>query len=344
MMPSFHTMILRCRTSRIIALTMIFAAVGSVKSLSAADIVILLHENAKVHSEDIQLRDIAKIRHRDRKTVQEIGDLVLETFPDQSTPLEITASSVRIRLVLQGWSAQQIQLMGAEKTQVTYEELRRLTDPEIESAALQTLMQAMEVPAEDLQVRLVGGFVEGLPANLIQINAIRPEVLPPVTEGPGQMSLTVRLWNGNELLVTRVVRFDVMRKYRVAVVKTLMRRDDPLNPDNVQFERRFSAVRLDEPRDEELIDRKLRKDVRAGEIISMSNLATAIVKSRPYLVNKRSMVRVIAKSGLVQVTLQAAEAMQSGREGDLIQVRNPESKKLIVGRVTASGDVEIRIR
>ncbi|MFN8706808.1 MAG: flagellar basal body P-ring formation chaperone FlgA [Planctomyces sp.] len=328
-----------------------FAAIANLFDVSAfaaprlnEEIVVQMRTDVTVTTDEIRLKDVAKISFRDKRKAEEAGEMILSAFDDKTQPMSITASSVRIRLVLQGWSNQQIRMIGPESTEVTFHDPVTLTDVDVESAALNTMQQVMEVPAEDLQIRLVNSFVEELPTYIRTKSGIRAEVLPPLTEGPGQMSLSVRVWSGDELLLTRVARFDILKRFHVAVARRLLRRGEQIDQDDVQFERRFLATRVDEPNEDEVIGRMPRTDIKAGQIVSISDIGGVVASVKPILVARRSNVRVIAKSGRVQVTLQAAEAMQSGREGDLIQVRNPESKKLIVGRVTANGDVEIVLR
>lgn len=333
---------------RLVCSLLFIAGLTAPREAAAAELVVQLRSEVSVTEQMVLLRDVAKITHRDPRKAAEAGELELAFIEDDARdqPLEISLSSVRILLVLEGWSNQQIQVVGAETAVVRFHERKLLTDPDVESAALNTMQNVMEIPAADIQVRLVNGFVEGLPSHIRQMDGVRVEVLPPLVDGPGQISMNVRLWHDDDLLVTRIARFDVLRRFRVAVARSLLRRDTAIDGDSVQFERRFMAVRVDEPADDEVIGRRPRSDIKAGEIISMSSLGAVVIKPRPILIKARDSVRVIAKSGQIQVTLQAAEALQSGREGDLIQVRNPDpqSKKVIVGRVTAAGEVEVRLR
>jgi flagella basal body P-ring formation protein FlgA len=57
-------------------------------------------------------------------------------------------------------------------------------------------------------------------------------------------------------------------------------------------------------------------------------------------VRARDNVTVIARRGSLQVTLSGAEALQSGRVGDVIQVRNTASGKTIFARIQSPGVLE----
>lgn len=64
------------------------------------------------------------------------------------------------------------------------------------------------------------------------------------------------------------------------------------------------------------------------------------LRPEPILVKALQPVAMTARVGSILVEA-AGEAMQDGRMGEMIQVRNTTSKKVIRGRVTAPGKVEI---
>jgi flagellar basal body P-ring formation protein FlgA len=53
-------------------------------------------------------------------------------------------------------------------------------------------------------------------------------------------------------------------------------------------------------------------------------------------------VTIIAGDGQLEVRAQGI-ALQNGRIGDVIQIRNADSKKILMGRVTAAGVVQVSI-
>lgn len=161
-----------------------FAAIANLFDVSAfaaprlnEEIVVQMRTDVTVTTDEIRLKDVAKISFRDKRKAEEAGEMILSAFDDKTQPMSITASSVRIRLVLQGWSNQQIRMIGPESTEVTFHDPVTLTDVDVESAALNTMQQVMEVPAEDLQIRLVNSFVEELPTYIRTKSGIRAEVL-----------------------------------------------------------------------------------------------------------------------------------------------------------------------
>jgi flagella basal body P-ring formation protein FlgA len=60
------------------------------------------------------------------------------------------------------------------------------------------------------------------------------------------------------------------------------------------------------------------------------------------VVRVRDKVTLAVRAGGLWVTA-AGEALQSGRVGDTVSVRNIDSKKTVVGKVTGPGTVELEL-
>lgn len=78
---------------------------------------------------------------------------------------------------------------------------------------------------------------------------------------------------------------------------------------------------------EEVVGRLPRRGIRAGLPVFRKDL------SDPYLVQRGESVQVTAISGAAQLELSDAVAQNSGRQGDMISLRNPRSGKIFRARV-----------
>lgn len=67
---------------------------------------------------------------------------------------------------------------------------------------------------------------------------------------------------------------------------------------------------------------------------------TSVVRSRQPLVRRGATVNLIARGGGLAISVQA-EAMQDGRPGDVIRVRNLDSKQIRTGKVISANEVEV---
>ena len=84
--------------------------------------------------------------------------------------------------------------------------------------------------------------------------------------------------------------------------------------------------------------------MKAGQLLTLRDLDEPAKESLQTVVSSRDKVFITAISGPLRIKLRNAEAMGSGRVGDVINVRNLDSQKVIAARVTGPGNVEIRLR
>jgi flagella basal body P-ring formation protein FlgA len=118
---------------------------------------------------------------------------------------------------------------------------------------------------------------------------------------------------------------------RVITAKPLLA-GKPIDKDQVRLETYDDfPLRNDTARSlEEVIGRISQRAVRAGLPVLRSNLAEA------FQVERGDMVQVTVVSGAAQLELDAV-AEASGRQGDVISLRNPSSSKLFRARIEAKG-------
>lgn len=77
-----------------------------------------------------------------------------------------------------------------------------------------------------------------------------------------------------------------------------------------------------------------RRDLRAGDPV-MESMVEA-----PQFIERRQLVGVIVRRGKVVVKMRAI-ALQSGRRGDVVRLKNPQSDQVLSGVVVAPGIVEV---
>ncbi|QEL13792.1 flagellar basal body P-ring formation chaperone FlgA [Limnoglobus roseus] len=69
---------------------------------------------------------------------------------------------------------------------------------------------------------------------------------------------------------------------------------------------------------------------------------TAKSDAHPILVTRNQKVTLVVRLGAMNVEA-AGEAMQDGRAGEAVKVLNPSSKKVVTGKVTAAGVVDVEL-
>ncbi len=310
----------------------------------AAEIQIQLNETAVVSSEKVLLSSIATVLCSDPVRVKEVEAVELKLL-DLTLPSEtISKRFVHIRLIIAGFRMEDLRISGADQTVVTFQQPQKLTDTQIEECALRVLSQAVNAAPADLQVLLQSGFVQSLPDNLRDMNALQLKVLPPARRSLGPVTLSVQLWKDDELLLTRSAVFDVRRRQRVAVARVSLSREVPINESNVQFENRFMTTDVDELEPNQIIGRNVRGSVVAGSVVQMRDLQTNMQTNRDMLVKRGDVVQVIAVAQRLRTSVRNIEALEDGRLGDRIRMKNRDSGKEIVGEVLGPGQAIVRVR
>lgn len=137
---------------------------------------------------------------------------------------------------------------------------------------------------------------------------------------------------GNAWREEFVVRAELSAE--VVIASTRIAANRPIAPGDVEVARRaLNAAEAAASDPEAVIGLASRRALRAGQVVDPRTL------NQPVLVQRGAAVSIVARNGPVQVSTRG-EALAAGREGDLIEVRNTASGKVIRARVTDSNEVE----
>lgn len=128
--------------------------------------------------------------------------------------------------------------------------------------------------------------------------------------------------------------------YETAEVPTLVRaftRSEIVRDEDIQMERRPKAELTPDTilKTTAIVGHAARRDLRAGKPIRVSELM------KPELVGRGDTVTLSFESPGVRLVVRA-KAMESGTEGDAIQVLNPQSKRTVQATVEGPGRVVVR--
>jgi flagella basal body P-ring formation protein FlgA len=313
-------------------------------SAIAAEIQIHLKETAVVHESQVLLSSIATVSCSDPVRKKEAEDLEVRLLDLTLASETISQRSIHIRLIIAGFRMEDLTLYGADRTVVVFQPTQKLTDTQVEEQALIVMTQALNVAPEDLKVLLQSGFVQTLPKNLHDLNGLQFKILPPARRSLGPVTLQVQVWNGDALLSTRSATFDVRRKHHVAVARISLSREIPIDESNVQFENRFMTTEVDELEPNQILGRSVRGSVVAGSIVQMRDLQTTTRANADVLVKKGDAIQVIAMAGRLRTSIRNIEALEDGRGGERIRMKNRDSGKEIVGEIVGPGRALVRVQ
>jgi flagella basal body P-ring formation protein FlgA len=122
-----------------------------------------------------------------------------------------------------------------------------------------------------------------------------------------------------------------------AVLTRNVERTEMLKSSDVMVERRPKAEIGNDAAVRELaVGKQMRHPMRAGQALRTADLA------KPDLVQRDQEVAVIYQSAGLYLTTRG-KALESGTEGDLVNVLNPQSKRTLSGTVTGRAQVTIQI-
>ena len=126
---------------------------------------------------------------------------------------------------------------------------------------------------------------------------------------------------------------------KVAVTSTPLMRGQLISESDINFEERdISSIPSRHYFSDKapIIGKVLKRPLQAGNIIQGSYL------EMPTLVHRGQTVSILAETNGLVVKMNG-KSLMDGAEGDLIKVENPNSKKIIHGTVTSSGEVKVNL-
>ncbi len=284
-----------------------------------------------VTSPDIRLSDVAAVssrRSEDDDAVIALKKLVVGKSPQPGTEQTIEASTVVETLRRAGVKFETVGYMFPKQMKVLRAS-REINEAEIAQAIEEYLKslgseravrripmrQALKVSPGDTQIRVTEY---------------------PIGE-PGKAGFQlVAMVDGLEEARTRVVaEVDEWREFPTAKRplpkgSTVEAGDVIMARMNIQALPKDAAAELSD-----IVGLETTKDIGSGEVFRKNKLFT------PPVISAGSKISLVYRSGLFEATASAI-AMESGASGQIIKVRNENSKKIVTGTVVDAGMVEVK--
>ncbi|MEX2285673.1 MAG: flagellar basal body P-ring formation chaperone FlgA, partial [Planctomycetaceae bacterium] len=183
-----------------------------------------------------------------------------------------------------------------------------------------------------------------LPERSSEIDMSRPNLsfrpyLPPNAQ-LGNLRVKVGVFLNDRMEDVLPVSVEVRLFQTVVRAARPIDRGAVLDKDNVHVERVALTQRMDGSTADEMLGKKARRALAPGSLIQERDVDNGLAQD-PILIRPRDSVRLVARKRGLTVIVSSAEALQAGRRGDTIQVRNTTSKKIITGRVVDQSEVEV---
>jgi len=306
-------------------------AAAAVAAATRPALQIHLPRAVQVEGQTLSLGAISVIRSEDVSAAARAGGVALGRAPLPAEQLVIDRPTILGRLASSGIRASQVLLSGAEKVAVSRKETQ-VSPEEALKAAEACLEKSRPSPAGSRwEVR------KAPPPFVVPAGEVRIEARLVPHEVAGEAKVEVAASVDGRPAAAQTLLFQMRYTLREAVAAADLPPGTVLTAENVTI----TKVVSDQPAPADWAPPyglTTTQAIRAGTVI------------RPALARDRSPRRPIAvrRSENVTMRIQGAgftvtalgQALEDGRPGDSIKVRNVDSSRVIVARVTADGTVE----
>lgn len=317
----------------IIAVFVVLTAVPTVHAqpLQPGHIIVQGRSSATVTTSHVRLGDIADIsinNLRQDEAVIGLKKIVIAQSPSPGRSLMVTGEEIVNRLRADGVNLSQVGYVFPREITIT-----RAGRPLMEHEAWNAIDQLLDQRGKDVTIREVTIPRDSLVAPAIaEVKAVDMQM-----NKPGQLTarLAARSTDGETKEVTVQARVEEFK--RMPVAARSIPRGEVIEPQDVVMARlNVAALPRDVSEDStKIIGLQVSEDIPPGEVFRARSLDI------PIIVKTGQRVTIMVRSRLLEVTA-AGEALEDGAQGQIIKVRNLDSKRTVVGTVIDSGLVEVR--
>ncbi len=303
-------------------------------------VVVSLKPTASVGQQLVLIRDIAHLNGGNDDLRERIRRVDISDTPADDSSEKISRKRVEIRLLLAGIAHDDFVVDGAERVTVT---LRNggVVDAAVVDAIRASLSQQLSLDPKDVEVRIIQPIVRPIVSPETNLEHIELKPYLPLNPRPGKLRVKVGVFVKGSLTHTFSVLLELTLYQTVPIATRVIARREEFNKENIQFERRAVSQQLRQPIPTEMLGKKAKRTIQPQAIIRVFDIAEPVREADIVLIKPRDIVRMVARKGSLTAVVPAGEALQQGRLGELIRLRNPQSKKIVIGRVVSRGEVEI---
>lgn len=299
-----------------------------------------LKSRVAVPAEMVRIETLADLSGGSAELRQRIGSLDVTLPPESGTVMEISRLRLAIRIQLAGIDRTAFHMTGAERVQVVTQDVL-LNDKIVLQTLHEPVAKALRLDPSDVELKLTSPLPPEFSSTEFQRPTIRLVPHLPAILQRGNSRLHIGIHDGERLMkvVSVSVRIDTFGKVLTAVNPIV--RGELFTPENVVLERQPHTSRRTDLADETIIGLAAARTIRRGELIYTRDATKPVPKKAEIVVRPRDLVVLTAKNKFLVVTYSGAQAMQAGAIGDVIEVRNPASGRVVRGRVVSGSEVQV---
>lgn len=227
---------------------------------------------------------------------------------------------------------------------ISESKISELNDLSIERAIRDELSDQFGVDRDRLQVTLLRSVIGASSKKLKDILNPVIQVTVPVKMPYGRQSMLVRVLDGQQIAMSQLVTIDVRLRQSLLIARRPVSAGTKIDASMLTEEVRLIDRHYDRLLIDDVVGMTAIRPLQSQEIIAWSNLrdpsSVPASLTKP-IINVRDAVKVVASHKALRIAVSAAEAMESGRKGQLIRVRNIQSRKIFSARVVRAGEVQL---
>lgn len=283
----------------------------------------------QVSAEALTLGDVCVIRGDDAESARKAQAVAIGRGPWSGEQLVMDRRTILGRLASVGIAPEAVRLTGAEEIRIRRNE-RTFSGEDLLAEAHRFLRGRKGGPEES-----AWKLVSAAKALTVRNVAGARLVASPGTDSPaGYLRVRVAVMDGRKELGGEELQFQLTYPARRAVARRDLARGEILDENNCRIE----TVMDTQPRTQwaSPFGRAVNRPLKAGTVLSEALLAEV----KREIVVRRNEVVTMKVQGVGYVVKALATAMQDGRPGEFIKVRNVDSKKIVLAMVRPDGTVD----
>ena len=300
---------------------------------------VAMRTTVDVPSAVVHVGQIATLTGGPRAVRSRIAALDIADMPSAGRSVTVSRNQVDVRLKLAGLEAGSYVLDGAETVRLRMKK-QTYNDQGVLDAVRLAISEQLDAPPDELEIRLTQPIRFPVLSPAATHDVLLEPHLPELIQ-LGRLHLKIAIHANGRLVAFVPVLLEVRRLQTVARTLHTVPRDEIFSKDNVELVTLPLTDQFPANPQEHVWGQAARRTLRPGELVNSQDIATAKKEKPPVLVRPRDTVRIVARRGGLTVIISSAESLQQGRLGDLIRVRNLQSKRVITGRVASRDEVEV---
>lgn len=297
----------------------------------STSVVLTVAPEAQVQGPQVTLGDVAEVQGEPPEMVARMRQAVLGQAPPPGVARRLARRSMVVQLKHQGFAIQYLQWQGATQVRVT-RAAQRLEPTEMATAVQQALRQRLPQTAQ-YTIR----DLRGLHAVWVPLGPVHYEVTIPgqrTALGPQAFKLAIAV-HGQMAKQLSGTAYIAMSQDVVSLTRPLARNDvitaDAVTQTQIEVTQPLPQL-ITHP--EEVIGKRARRS-----LANHTPLSTADVVEAP-AVQKGALVTIVLESPMLRVTA-PGEALEAGRTGETIRVKNISSKREVRAQVIDKHTVRV---